>query len=87
MINELPNEPTLEEDKVLKQLVERMGLEETLVYILYNINPKGKLQEKFSLSVYLILEMFERADLIKYLRDSMEIDNAPDESVEEDLDS
>jgi len=66
-----------EQHKVLEDLVRDMGVEELMVYIGYNINNSGKLQTKFSLSTFLLLELFNRQDLLQYLKET----SGPEETL------
>lgn len=59
-----------EQHKLLENLVKDMGVEELMVYIGYNINNSGKLQSKFSLSTFLLLELFNRQDILQYLKET-----------------
>lgn len=64
-------EVSSEEHKSLESLVKRIGLEETLVYIFYTVANQPKIKTD-SLSSYLLLEMFNRSDILKYIKESSE---------------
>lgn len=65
--------------KTLEEVVAKIGLDQALVYLLYVVGEDKPKLAKDPLSTFLILEMFDRTDLVKYFKEK-------DEEEAEDLD-
>lgn len=77
-LDNLVSDISMEEHETLENLVNNVGLEPLLTYLLYNVDNttkflgKNKKIELSKLNRYLILDMFDMKDLVTHLKESSE---------------